>query len=163
MWLVSMNLKKAFVKIAIVAATILGTSAFVQAEEIRVPLDESTVFVFDQDVGTVAVSNPAIADVSVHNGRVLLVMGRSFGTTNVIILDKDGKAIGNKRIRVTSVGGWSNVTLVKGGQNGVISFSCAPRCERAIVPGDQSSTNAENDKVQEQNDARVKSATGSTD
>lgn len=150
---------KLFVRIAAITAALFMIPLSAMADEIRVPLDESAVHVFDQDVATIAVANPAIADVSVHNGRVLLVVGRSFGTTNVIALDNEGKPIGSKRIRVTSVGGWSNVTLIKGDQNSIISFSCAPRCERVIVPGDQDIIPHEATKVQSQNDSRAKSAT----
>ncbi|TNE58042.1 MAG: hypothetical protein EP340_06705 [Alphaproteobacteria bacterium] len=144
------------VAVAFVALVALPMSAF--AEEILVPLDEAVVFAFDEEVSTVAVGNPAIAGVTVHDGRIVLVAGRSFGTTNVVALNAQGKPVGNRRIRVTSVGGWDNLTLVKGDQNSVISFTCSPRCERAIVPGDQDVLAPEGTKVQTQNDARAKSA-----
>jgi Flp pilus assembly secretin CpaC len=145
------NFGRALITIAAMSFVLIATSFGAKAGEIRVPLNESIVHVFDQDVATVAVANPAIADVTVHNGRVLLVVGRSFGSTNVVVLDKDGKALGSERIRVVSVGGHANLTLTKGDQNSIISFSCAPRCERVLVPGDQANNTAEFDKVQKQN------------
>ncbi len=127
---------RAMITIAVMTLALAVLPSAAQAGEILVPLDESVVHIFEQDVATIAVANPSIADVSVHNGRVLLIVGKSFGTTNVIVLDSGGKPIGSKRIRVTSVAGGSNVTVLKGGQDGVVSFSCAPRCERVLVPGD---------------------------
>jgi len=152
------SFKRAMVTVATIALTLMVLSSTAQAGEIRVPLDESVVHVFDQDVATVAVANPSIADVSVHNGRVLLIVGRSFGTTNVIVLDAQGKPIGSKRIRVTSTGGASNMTVIKGDQRSILSFSCAPRCERVLVPGDEGSPLPAFNKVQSQNDGKAKAA-----
>lgn len=157
------NFGRAMITIVAMALALIALPSAAQAGDILVPLDESVVHIFDQDVATVAVANPSIADVSIHNGRVLLVVGKSFGATNVIVLDSGGKPIGSKRIRVTSVSGGSNVTVLKGGQNGIISFSCAPRCERILVPGDQSETFAEFDKVLGQNSGKSEAAGGTSE
>jgi putative type II/III system pilus formation protein len=116
---------------------ILSTLAFTNAsaEELKVPIDETKAFVLEQAVATVAVTNPAVADVSVHNDKVVLVVGRSFGTTNIIALNADGVPVATKRIRVVSPGGSANVTYVRG--PGIFSYSCAPRCERVLMPGDR--------------------------
>ncbi|TNE36275.1 MAG: hypothetical protein EP347_11470 [Alphaproteobacteria bacterium] len=153
-----LGVEKFVKRLAVALTALLMLPVAASAEEILVPLDEAVVFSFDEDIATVAVGNPAIAGVSIHDGRVVLVAGRTFGTTNVVALNSQGKPIGNKRIRVTSVGGWSNLTLVKGDQNDIISFTCAPRCERAIVPGDSDVLEPEGTKVQTQNDKRAKSA-----
>ena len=157
------NVGRAMITVVAMALALMVLPSAAQAGEILVPLDESVVHIFDQDVATVAVGNPSIADVTVHNGRVLLVIGRSFGTTNVIVLDSEGKPIGSKRIRVTSVGGGSNVTVLKGDQNKIISFSCAPRCERILVPGDEALVPKEFDKLLGQNAGKAQLASGETE
>lgn len=121
---------------------ILSTFAFANAsaEELKVPIDETKAFVLEQAVSTVAVTNPAVADVSVHNDKVVLVVGRTFGTTNIIALNADGVPVATKRIRVVSAGGSSNVTYVRG--PGIFSYSCAPRCERVLLPGDRTNLEA---------------------
>ena len=113
----------------------IAASSSASAAELLVPIDESKVYILDQPVSTVAVTNPSIADVSIHNGKTILVIGRIFGTTNIIALDADGKPVATKRIRVTSSAGTGNVTYVRG--PGIFSYSCAPRCERVLLPGDR--------------------------
>ena len=107
------------------------------AAELHVPIDESKVFVLDQPVSTIAVTNPSIADVSIHNDKIILVVGRTFGVTNIIALNADGQPIATKRVRVTSVADAGSVTYVRG--PGIFSYSCAPRCERVLLPGDRMS------------------------
>ena len=104
------------------------------AADLQVPVNESKAFMLDQPVSTVAVTNPAIADVTVHNEKTILVVGRTFGTTNLIALDADGKPVATKRIRVVSVPDSGSVTYVRG--PGILSYSCAPRCERIALPSD---------------------------
>lgn len=116
-------------------ALILSVTGTAGASELQVPIDESKVFVVDQPVTTVAVTNPSIADVSVHNDKIILVVGRMYGVTNIIALDSDGKPIATKRVRVTSVANAGSVTYVRG--PGIFSYSCAPRCERVLLPGDR--------------------------
>ncbi len=129
-------------------AAMFSLSGAAHAEDIMVPLDESAVYVFDKDIATVAVANPSIANVSVHNRRIILVQGRAFGTTNVIALDQSGHPIASKRVRVGSVGGSGNVTMIRGSLKGVVSYNCSPYCERILVPGDESTTPGEYEKLQ---------------
>lgn len=115
----------------LLAFSMVGTA---HAADLLVPVNESKAFMLDQPVSTVAVTNPDIADVTVHNGKTILVVGRSFGTTNLIALDADGKPIATKRIRVVSTPDSGSVTYVRG--PGILSYSCAPRCERVSLPND---------------------------
>ena len=46
------------------------------------------------------VGNPSIADVSVQSGKLLVVTGKSFGETNLIVMDADGKVFVNRRLIV---------------------------------------------------------------
>ena len=106
------ELKKVFQKAGTtVRVLVLGLTLSIisfgtaNAAELHVPIDETKAFVLENAVSTVAVTNPSIADVSVHNDKIILVIGRTFGTTNVIALDADGKPVATKRIRVVSPGG----------------------------------------------------------
>lgn len=114
---------------------IFGVTGAASAAELHVPIDETKAFVLDQPFSTIAVTNPAIADVTVHNDKILLVVGRMFGVTNIVALDSEGKPVATKRIRVISAAGAGNVTYVRG--PGIFSYSCAPRCERVTMPGDR--------------------------
>ena len=46
------------------------------------------------------VGNPSIADVSVQSGKVLVVTGKSYGETNLIVMDADGKVVANRKLIV---------------------------------------------------------------
>lgn len=133
-------LKQAFNIVASGKAMILGfmliisTSWSASAAELQVPVNETKVFVLEQAVATIAVTNPAIADVTIHNETTILVIGRTYGTTNLIALDDDGKPVATKRIRVVSPIASGSVTYVRGAD--MQSYSCSPRCERVVLPGD---------------------------
>lgn len=108
----------------------LATGA-AQANDFKVQLNETKALHLTKPVSTVIVGNPAIADVAVEGSTLIYVMGRSFGTTNLVATDSDGKAVLDLDVNVTSQSA-SSVTLTRG-TGGQLSYNCTPRCER--VPG----------------------------
>ncbi len=112
-------------------------SDFDQYEErhsaVVVAIDNSTMLELERNAATIVVGNPSIADVSVQKGNLLFVLGRNFGTTNVIALDSQNKKIADVPISVTTTMP-HHMTLYRGA--GQVSFTCAPRCERSLIPGD---------------------------
>ena len=103
------------------------------ASDIKVPMNEMKPLHLSVPVATVMVGNPAIADVSVESTKLLYVMGRNYGTTNLIALDAEGKTILDAKLSVTSQSA-SAVTVTRG--TGQHSYSCSPRCERVPAIGD---------------------------
>ena len=57
-------------------------------QTVSVALHKSRVIKLKKPVSRVSVANPAIADILVLNARELYVVGKSLGTTNVVIWDK---------------------------------------------------------------------------
>lgn len=100
---------------------------------VSVPIDNSTMLELERNATTIVVGNPAIAEVSVQKGNLLFILGRNFGTTNVIALDSDNKEIANIPVSVTTVIP-HHMTVHRGAAQ--VSYSCAPRCERSLIPGD---------------------------
>src|SRR5437588_10133322 len=72
---------------------------------------------------TVVVGNPNIADVTVQ-GNQLFVHGRNYGTTNLIVLDRQGKQVSSFDVTVM-LGGPDNVSVYKAGHK--FSYVCADR------------------------------------
>lgn len=103
------------------------------ASEFKVPVNETKPLHLTVPVATVMIGNPAVADVSVENTKLIYVMGRNYGTTNLIALDADGKTIVDMKLSVTAQSA-SAVTLTRG--TGQLSYNCSPRCERVPVIGD---------------------------
>ncbi|MFD2176224.1 type II and III secretion system protein family protein [Veronia pacifica] len=55
---------------------------------------------FDQEIGTVFVSDPLIADYKVVNKKTLVLFGLSVGQARVIVYDKQGDVLASDRIHV---------------------------------------------------------------
>ena len=121
------------VSLALTGLVALGWSGSAAAQDIAVMADEAHLLRLDRPGTDVIVGNPAIADVSVQNGRLLVITGKSFGMTNLIVLDGKGKEIVSRKVRVTT-DGERTVTLHKGLQRQTLD--CQTRCEMTLVPGD---------------------------
>jgi hypothetical protein len=119
-----------FSTVALVAAS----SAF--AGTVSVPIDQAKVVTFDRPVSTVYVGNPAMADVSVIDPHRVFVLGKAFGTTNLIALDTNGKLLSNDPLKIEGHS-QNTVTLNRGPEQ--FTYACAgARCEASPVPGDAS-------------------------
>lgn len=110
------------------AAVLAGNPVFVETT-----IDEATLIRLDADAAQLIVGNPAIADVSAQSPRLLVVTGKSYGATNLIALDSEGREIFNARLGVRE-GDKRQVTLYKGTMRQ--SLHCAPDCQRMLSIGD---------------------------
>lgn len=106
----------------------LGASASIDAV-----IDEARTVRLDTAAAQIIVGNPAIADVTPVNGHVLVVTGKSYGTTNLIVLDAGGREIFNAQLNVAS--GKTQVLRVFKG-TAQMSLHCAPECQRTLTIGD---------------------------
>jgi Pilus formation protein N terminal region len=121
----------------LVLATLLTTSSVLPAmaasRDIDVLIDQATLLRLERSAAEIVVGNPSIADVAVQSGKVLVVTGKSFGETNLIVLDADGKVIVNRRL-VVAEPRTGYVTLYRGSARQTLH--CAPTCETPLVIGD---------------------------
>lgn len=115
----------------ILSAAASGSAA--AQEAISVPVDEAQLVHLDRPVMDVILGNPSIADVTVQSGELLVVTGKSFGVTNLIVLDVSGEKILDRQVRVRSNRN-QFVRLYKG--NGRATYDCTSRCAPALVAGD---------------------------
>jgi len=113
-----------------VSATVTATSA----ADIEVPIDQARTISLKSEGAGIIVGNPSIADVTVQNGKLLIVTGKSVGVTNIIVLDSRHRKVLSKRISVKS-DTRRIVTVTKGTQ--LYSFACKPTCRPALIPGDE--------------------------
>ena len=103
------------------------------ADTIDVLLDQAQILKLPDQVGTIVVGNPLIADISVQTGGMLVVTGKGYGRTNIVVLDRSGNVLMDKLVQVQ--GPRDNVVVVYRGVERE-SYSCAPNCERRITLGD---------------------------
>ena len=123
--------------LAIALMALLGTArpGDATAQDITVKVDEVRLVRLDRPGASVVIGNPSVADVAVQSGRLLAIAGKSFGLTNVIVLDTKGREILDRKLRVATDP--SRIVRVYRGA-GRRSFDCVSRCETALIPGDDS-------------------------
>ena len=102
--------------------------------DMRVNFDQTSVVKLDRPAKTVLVGNPAIADAQMVDDKTVYVVGRTFGQTNIVVLDATGAEVLNTRVTV-GVSNNATVTLYRGAQ-GQRTLACSPRCERTLTQGD---------------------------
>ena len=101
---------------------------------IAVRLDEVRIVTFNRPVSTVFVGNPVVADATVIDQHHIFVLGKGFGTTNMIALGPQSETVANQTLTVLNPGGL--VTVNKGSAQ--FSYACnGGRCTASPVPGDQ--------------------------
>ena len=115
----------------IVAGLFLSVAPVVaQAQEedmMRVYRYHARVLKLDRPVAKVIIGNSDIADATVADARTIVLTGRAFGTTNLVILDADGNALVDERILV-SVDEGNTVRVYR--QTARTILSCTPNCEQ---------------------------------
>ncbi|MGK2742138.1 pilus assembly protein N-terminal domain-containing protein [Tepidicaulis sp. LMO-SS28] len=115
----------AFSLAALLAAPALAAS-------LQVEVNQTKPYKLPRAANTVIVGNPAVAGVTVDSNDRVFVLGRTYGRTNLIALDRDGEIIVDMPVNVVNAAGI--VTLNAGAQQR--SFNCTPRCERVLDPTD---------------------------
>jgi Flp pilus assembly secretin CpaC len=118
---------------ATLAATAIG-AAPARAEDLIVKYDQSQLLRLPRPASEIIIGNPAIADVAVQAGNLLVVTGKTFGITNIIALDADRNVIQDQRILVRR-DEVKVVNLQRGTQRQ--SYNCTPQCNPSITIGDE--------------------------
>jgi Flp pilus assembly secretin CpaC len=100
--------------------------------DIRVYMDYARVLKLDRSVSKVIIGNPEIADVTVSDPQTIVLTGRSFGATNLVILDNAGTALVDERVVVTR----DEANSLRVYRNTAPQLlKCAPVCEEPSAGG----------------------------
>lgn len=97
-----------------------------ERDVLRVYMDHARVLRLDRPVAKVIIGNAEVADATVADARTIVLTGKSFGSTNILLLDAGGNPIVDERILVT-IDESNSVRVYKQTERTV--FSCAPNCE----------------------------------
>ena len=100
---------------------------------VTVLVDNAKVIRLPEKTATVIVGNPIIAEVTPQKNGVLVLTGKSFGSTNLIALDNAGAMVAETTIRVEASRD-STITVQRGLDRE--SLSCTPNCQPAVQLGD---------------------------
>jgi hypothetical protein len=115
------------------SAMLAATTAL--AETFIVNIDQAHIMRLPDKVATIVIGNPLIADASLQGGGILVVTGKSFGSTNLLALDRAGKTVLDTKIQVNGPSGGELVVVYKGVDRE--SYSCTPECSPRITLGDE--------------------------
>ncbi len=125
--------------LTLTAATTLALAASANsiapamASDLVVKYDQSQLLRLPRDISEIIIGNPTIADVTVQSSNMLIVTGKSFGITNIIILDAERNVIADQRVLVQR-DEVKVVNLQKGAERQ--SYNCSPQCNPSITVGD---------------------------
>ena len=103
-------------------------AAGAQAVTVKVTPDTAKLVNVAGKPATLIVGNPAYADVAAIEDKVL-VQGRNYGKTNVIVLDKEGRRLAQFDVVVTP-GQPEEMTLFRDGKR--TTYLCAPDCAQMM-------------------------------
>ena len=117
----------------VLAGAVLAAGAACAADHVTVVLDQATVVKMPEKVSTVVVGNPLIADVAVQSGGLVVVTGKGYGATNLIVLDRAGTVLMERQVIVRGATD-QTVSVYRGTERE--TYSCTPNCERRITLGD---------------------------
>lgn len=133
---------------AALAAAALAIATPASAGSIEVIVDRAKVMRIARPADVVIIGNPAIADATIQDSQTLIITGRSFGTTNLIILDVAGQPIAEETI-VVSPQNDQVVTVYRRASRQTLS--CTPECSPMLAVGDnQGDFDAVNSQIQTQ-------------
>lgn len=115
------------------AAAIAAGAALVafpaQAEAIQVLMNQAKIVKLATPADTIVIGNPEIADASVQDASTIVLTGKGFGVTNLVVLDRDGTPIVDEQI-VVSRNFANSVRIYR--RSDVQTLSCSPFCEAAF-------------------------------
>ena len=117
------------------SASLAGGSGAVAGETdtVSVKVNMARILRINSPAATVIIGNPGIADVTIQDPTTLVLTGKSYGRTNLIILDSVGNPIADTKVDVVQeLAGL--VTVYQG--NARTTLACEPTCQPVIMLGD---------------------------
>lgn len=131
------NLTRCFpVKPAVILISLASLSGVAHATDpiFQIDLNKTQILRLPEAAGSVVIGNPAIADVMLQSPTMILVIGRGFGETNLMVLDRNGDTVVDANVQVTSITPSNGVRLFNRGSRE--TYSCSPYCQPSPVLGD---------------------------
>lgn len=106
-----------------VAAFVVPASA---GAGIEVTMNQAKIVKLSRAADTIVIGNPAIADAAVQDASTVVLTGKGFGVTNLVVLDSDGSPIIDEQVTVVRQAA-SSVRIYR--RADVQTMSCTPYCE----------------------------------
>ena len=143
--------------VALIAVLGSFSASTATAADLIVRYDQSQLLRLPRPATEVIIGNPSIADVTLQDGNLLVVTGKTFGITNIIALDAEHNIIQDQRVMVER-DDRRVVNLHKGSTR--FTYTCTPNCEPTLTIGDDK---AFFDSVRDANSTKMKFSEGASD
>ncbi|MEQ1768435.1 MAG: pilus assembly protein N-terminal domain-containing protein [Devosia sp.] len=121
---------------ALLALTLAASPLAAIAETgdpITVKVNMARILRISAPAATVIIGNPAVADVTIQDPQTLVLTGKSYGQTNLIVLDNAGNPVADTLVTVVQAQG-DLLTVYMGPAR--TTMMCAPVCQPTIMMGD---------------------------
>ena len=127
--------------VALGAAAAFGLAAAASADAgIQVEMNQAKIVKLARPADTIVVGNPAIADAAVQDASTIVLTGKGFGVTNLVVLDSDGNPIVDEQVTVVRQAA-SSVRVYR--RADVQTLSCTPYCESSYKSEAERTSEAE--------------------
>lgn len=93
---------------------------------INIVMNQARIVKLARNADTIIIGNPAIADASVQDASTLVLTGKGFGTTNLVVLDADGSPVIDEQVTVSRQDA-NSVRIYR--RADIQTLSCTPYCE----------------------------------
>jgi Flp pilus assembly secretin CpaC len=129
-------------RIAGAAALLLAASTLVShaGDGIEVTMNQAKIVKLSRAADTIVIGNPAIADAAVQDGTTIVLTGKGFGVTNLVILDEEGNPIVDEQVTVARQT-VSSVRIYR--RANLQTLSCTPYCESSYRTDAEKESDAE--------------------
>ena len=128
-----MSFRSSLAALAVATALMAPVAAFADSAPVSVKVNMARILRINAPAATVVVGNPGIADVAIQDPQTLVLTGKSYGQTNLIVLDSQGNPIADTMIEVVQEQA-GLVTVYLGDRR--TSVTCEPVCQPIIMLGD---------------------------
>ena len=107
--------------------------ALAEGPPVSVKVNMARILRINAPAATVIIGNPGVADVTIQDPQTLVLTGKSYGQTNLIVLDAMGNPVADTLIEVVQDQA-DLVTVYMGSKR--TSMACSPVCQPIIMLGD---------------------------
>jgi len=118
---------------ALSVLSLLIAPALAESAPVSVKVNMARILRINAPAATVIIGNPGIADAAIQDPQTLVLTGKSYGQTNLIVLDAQGNPIADTMIEVVQEQA-GLVTVYMGNKR--TSLACEPVCQPIIMLGD---------------------------
>ena len=128
------------VALALVTAAALPAGAMAASTDpITVKANMARILRISAPAATVIIGNPGVADVTIQDPQTLVLTGKSYGQTNLIVLDSAGNPVADTIVSVVQAPS-DMVTMYVGTARNTLS--CEPICQQTVTLGDDQTFSA---------------------